>query len=157
MHKIFRGISIIMILLSILNNGISQTKNTTVIDYSKFSSSDCNVFRTGTQKNAPANVTATYNKTTTTTIAHFTTCGQVVLNNKLVDLECSTNANDGSNSGTEYSIDFNFVKGNSYIVTFNVSSFYYNNIPKIRADFISAATTGGEGSGQTHLNYTTIC
>lgn len=116
-------------LLSILaNNLFSQT----VIDYSAFSTTQCNAFYP-----SPPTINGS---------VHTTTCGTVKYDNVNHAIELDTRAEQNIYKGTEYKLAFNFKQGYSYSIKINAwcsTPTFPEPNSKMRVDFSSASNGGG--------------
>lgn len=110
-----------------INRSFSQT----VIDYSAWSSGQCNAF---------------YPSASVNSITHTTTCGTVIYDNVNHAIELDTRAENNIYKGTEYKLGFNFKQGYSYTIKINA----WCNTPtfpvpnsKMRVDFNGASNGSG--------------
>lgn len=84
----------------VLNKSYSQT----IIDYSAWSTGQCNAF---------------YPSASVNNIPHTTTCGTVIYDNVNHGIELDTRAENNIYKGTEYKLGFNFKQGYSYTIKIN--------------------------------------
>ena len=113
MKKIFKILNLVVITIFILQTSlIAQV--TYVIDYSSFTSNDCNVLRPNPMTTVPIVINGR---------THLSTCGQPELNvsilpgnvnNNSIVLNAEYKVSNILYKATEYKIDFNFKKGYSY-------------------------------------------
>jgi len=113
--------------IALIQNSYSQT----VIDYTGWSTSQCNAF---------------YPSATVSQIVHTTTCGTVVYDNTNHAIELDTKADNNIYYGTEYKLAFNFKQGYSYTIKINAwcstPTFPVPN-SEMRVDFTSASNGSG--------------
>lgn len=120
-----------MISCFLLSTLINQSYSQTVIDYTVWSSSQCN---------------SLYPTVSINNIPHTTTCGTVPYDNINHAIELDTRAENNVYKGTEYKIAFNFKQGYSYTVKINAISStptFPEPNSKIRADFNTASNGSG--------------
>lgn len=118
---------------------ISQT----VIDYSAWSTSQCNAF---------------YPSASVNSITHTSTCGQPAYNSTNNDVVLDCKITSSITYGTEYKIAYNFRQGYSYSIKINAWAITFNSndpFPKLRVDFNSASNGSGTScNGSETINAT---
>ena len=122
-----------MVSLGFINTIFSQT----VIDYTVWSTSQCNAF------NPPATVNG---------IVHTSTCGRPQYNSTNHDIVLGCNNTSGFGYGTEYKFAFNFKLNYSYSIKINawaITSSTSEPFPKLRIDFNSASNGSGSANCST--------
>lgn len=115
----------------LLSITFSKSYSQTVIDYSSWSTGQCNAF---------------YPSTNVNSITHTTTCGTVIYDNTNHAIELDTKADDNIYKGTEYKLEYNFKQGYSYAIKINAwcsTPTYPEPNSKMRVDFSSASNGGG--------------
>ena len=85
--------SLNLIYCFLLSIAVSKSYSQTVIDYSAWSSGQCNAF---------------YPSASVNSITHTTTCGTIVYDNVNHAIELNTRAENNIYKGTEYKLGFNF-------------------------------------------------
>ncbi len=137
-------------MIAITTDGFTQIP--TIIDYTKWSSSDCNIFAASTD--VPATIGSS---TTTVNIAHITNIGQPQYSagtNKAVRLYCEyTNP---EYKGSEYRITYNFKNGYSYRILINAACINSNAQNSHTANLRVKPNTGGNGGNNKCNGYDII-
>lgn len=119
-------------LIFLISIGLQKkTHSQTVIDYSAFSTTQCNAF---------------YPSASVNSITNTTTCGTVIYDNVNHAIELDTRAENNIYKGTEYKLGYNFKQGYSYTIKINAwcnTPTYPVSTSKMRVDFNNASNGSG--------------
>lgn len=129
-----------------LANAMFSSSQNVAIDYSGFSSSDCDIF------NASTDVAATINGATGN-IKHVTLIGDVKYNSNASAVFLDVDYGSPSSIlGTSYRLNYDFKQGNKYIITVSASSAVSSNSPYLNL----ALTNNGNSGGTTCVGPGTV-